>query len=488
MSHDELAYASIPALGGMLRSGATTSVELTKFFLDRLETIGPRYNCVVTLTRAVALNQAAAADRELRAGKDRGPLHGIPYGAKDLLATKGIPTTWGCAPYKTRVIDRDATVVTRLRDAGAVLAAKLAMVELAGGMGYRQANASLTGPGLNPWDPSLWSGGSSSGSGSAVAAGLVPFAIGTETWGSITTPCSFCGLTGLRPTYGRVSRSGAMALSWTLDKVGPMTRSAHDCGLVLDAIAGPDPDDPSASDRPYQYPPAENPGRQFKLAILKDGVAKAHPDVKAHFERALAVMKTFASVDEIETPDLPFGPTASTILAAEAASAYEEMVESGLVFELTAPEDRIGGFADQAVLATEYLRAQRLRGRLCRALDAWFEPYDAVLTVATGGPAPTAFGGFRGAFYGAKSLGGPGNVCGTPALVMPTGLTKEGLPTSIQLDGRAYSENRLLAVALAFQEASAWHQDRPDLDKAFEKAKSHKKSLEKKQRDGHGGD
>ncbi|MBX6315119.1 MAG: amidase, partial [Isosphaeraceae bacterium] len=349
MSDTELAFAPLSILGAMLRSGAISAVELARFFLDRLEKYGPKYHCVVNLTRDLALEQAERADAELKAGRDRGPLHGIPYGAKDLLATKGIPTTWGCAPYKDRIIDLDATVITKLREAGAVLVAKLAMVECAGGMGYRQANASLTGPGLNPWQPSQWSGGSSSGSGAAVAAGLVPFAIGTETWGSITTPSSYCGLSGLRPTYGRVSRYGAMALSWTLDKIGPMCHTAHDCGLVLHAIAGPDPEDPSASERPYHYPPADHPGRPFKLAVLKDGVDKAQPEVKKNFERALDVFRTIGTIDVIDLPDLPFGPVARMILTAEAGAAFEEMVESGAGFKLTAPEDRTGGFADHCV-------------------------------------------------------------------------------------------------------------------------------------------
>lgn len=455
------AFASLPLLGARLRGGEISAVELTRFFLDRLERFGAKFNSVVTITRELALEQAARADEELKEGRDRGPLHGIPYGAKDLLATQGIPTTWGAAPFKDRVIDRDATVIVKLREAGAVLAAKLAMVELAGGMGYRQPNASLTGPGLNPWNPERWSGGSSSGSGSAVAAGLVPFAIGTETWGSISTPASYCGLTGLRPTYGRVSRAGAMALAWTHDKIGPMCHDAHDCGLVLDALAGPDPDDPSASDRPYQYPPADTPGRKYRLAILKDGVKEAQPEVRANFERALEVFENLGTIDEVELPDLPFADVASTIIAAEGASAFEEMVESGMVFDLTAPEDRLGGFGDQAILATEYLRAQRIRGRLCRELDAFFAPFDAVLTVPTAGAAPPAEGRYGGRFS-ARSLGGPGNVCGTPALILPTGLTDDGLPTAIQLDGRAYSENRLLALGLAFQQATAWHEQHPE--------------------------
>jgi aspartyl-tRNA(Asn)/glutamyl-tRNA(Gln) amidotransferase subunit A len=458
----DLAFAPLSVLGTRLRSGAVSALELARFFLERLETNGPKYNCVVNLTRDLALKQAAQADRELKAGHDHGPLHGLPYGAKDLLATQGVPTTWGCAPFKERIIDKDATVITKLREAGAVLVAKLSMVELAGGMGYRQANASLTGPGRNPWKPSQWSGGSSSGSASAVAAGLVPFAIGTETWGSITTPSSYCGLTGLRPTYGRVSRAGAMALAWTHDKIGPMAHTAHDCGLILSALAGPDPDDPSASERPYRYPPADSPGRQYKLAVLKNGVDRAQPEVKARFEEALEVFKKLGTIDEVELPNLPFGAVASTIISAEGAAAFEDMVESGEVLELTAPEDRIGGFADQAILATDYLRAQRLRGRLCRELDAWLAPYDAILTVPTGGTAPTAEGPFRGRF-GAKSMGGAGNLCGTPAIVVPTGLDDHGLPTALQLDGRAYSENRLLALAVAFQEATHWHKGRPTM-------------------------
>jgi aspartyl-tRNA(Asn)/glutamyl-tRNA(Gln) amidotransferase subunit A len=464
MNDTDLAFAPLPLLGAKLRSGAISAVELARFFLDRLDRLASKYNCVVTITRELALQQAAEADKELKAGHDRGPLHGIPYGAKDLLATKGIPTTWGCAPYKDRIIDQDATVIRKLREAGAVLVAKTAMVELAGGMGYRHADASLTGPGRNPWKPSRWSGGSSSGSGATVAAGLVPFAIGTETWGSITTPCSYCGLTGLRPTYGRVSRTGAMALSWTLDKIGPMTHTAHDCALILNAIAGPDPDDPSATDRPYQYPPDDHPGHSFTLAVLKGGVEKAQPEVKENFERALEVMKKLGTIDEIDLPDLPFGAVASTILSAEGASAFEDIVESGLVFQLTAAEDRTGGFADQAILATDYLRAQRLRGRLARVLDAWFAPYDAVLTVPTATTAPTADGPFGNDKYSHKSLSGPGNVCGTPALVLPTGLSKEGLPTAMQLDGRAYSENRLIALAKAFQNATSWHTAHPEID------------------------
>src|SRR5688500_8771484 len=241
------AYSTVEELGRALRAKEVSSVELTRFYLDRLAKYGEQLGAVVTLTPDRAMAEAAAADREIAAGNTQNrPLLGIPYGVKDLLATKGIPTTWGAEPYRNQVFDYDATVVEKLTNAGAVLVAKLSMVELAGGFGYNNADASFTGPGRTPWNREYWSGGSSSGPGAAVAAGLVPFAIGSETSGSIITPASFSGVSGLRPTYGAVSRHGAMALSWTMDKIGPLGRSADDCGLVLAAIAGADPRDPHA--------------------------------------------------------------------------------------------------------------------------------------------------------------------------------------------------------------------------------------------------
>ena len=251
----DLSFQTIPELGRLLRGRKLSSVELTGHFLERLERLGPTYNAVVTVLREPALAEAKERDRELRSGRDRGPLHGIPYGAKDLLAAEGAPTTWGAQPYRDQLLKGDATVVAPASERRArCCAAKLAMVELAGGMGYNQAFASFTGPGKTPWDVARWSGGSSSGSGAAVGAGLVPFAIGSETWGSIQFPAAFCGVTGLRPTYGRVSRHGAMALSWTMDKLGPLGRTAEDCGLVLAAIAGPDPADPSTLPDRFVFP------------------------------------------------------------------------------------------------------------------------------------------------------------------------------------------------------------------------------------------
>ena len=345
-------FLPVREMGGLLRRRQASPVELAELFIDRLETLGPRYNSVVTVTRERALAEARAAEKEIASGYYRGPLHGVPYGVKDLLATAGgIPTTWGAAPLRDQTFDYDATVVRRLTDAGAVLVAKLAMIELAGGMGYRQPDASFTGPCKTPWDLEHWAGGSSSGSGSAVAAGLVPFSIGSETRGSILSPANNCGIAGLRPTYGRVSRYGAMALSWTLDKLGPMCLTADDCGLVLDAIAGADPNDPSATDRSYSYQPSADAPKRFRLGVLEDATAGANPSVRANFDASLETLAQIADIERVRLPDLPYGAVAETIIFAEASSSLEEIVDSGQVWELTAPEDRYGHLTRRVVSA-----------------------------------------------------------------------------------------------------------------------------------------
>src|SRR5213593_2165386 len=288
----DFAFLSVAELGRLLRQKKTSATELATYFLDRLERLGPRFNAVVTITRERALAEAAQADREIRQGKWRSPLHGIPYGVKDILATKDYPTSWGAEPYRQQKFEFDATVIERLGAAGAVLVAKLAMVELAGGMGYNQANASFTGPGKTPWNPDYWSGGSSSGPGAAVAAGLVPFAIGSETSGSILTPAAYCGVTGLRPTYGLVSRHGAMALAWTMDKLGPMARSAEECALVLAAIAGRDPQDSSSIGRGFRAPPPEPRGRRFRIGVPKGVIDAVQGEVAENFTIALDVLRS----------------------------------------------------------------------------------------------------------------------------------------------------------------------------------------------------
>ena len=320
---DELAYTPIRRLAGMLRGRSLSPVELAEYCLGRLERLGPRYNALVTLTADRALELARNEESEIAQGRYRGLLQGIPWGAKDLLATSGgIPTTWGAAPFRDQQFEYDATVVARLEESGAPLAAKLAMIELAGGMGYTHPDASLTGPPKNPWDAGRWTGGSSSGSGAAVAAGMVPFAIGSETWGSILLPAASCGLSGLRPTYGRVSRHGAMALCWTLDKLGPLCLTADDCGIVLEAISGPDPRDPTTHAEGFSYDPKYHPGRRYRIGVLKGVLDGAQDAVKRNFEAALDSLADMADFEEIEFPDLPYAEVTSTILMVEAASAF----------------------------------------------------------------------------------------------------------------------------------------------------------------------
>jgi len=461
----ELTWLSLPELGRLLRTRKVSSVELAEHFLNRLERLGPVYNAVVTVLRESALKEARLRDADLAAGKDRGPLHGIPYGAKDLLAAEGAPTTWGAQPYRNQMLKGDATVVRRLREAGAVLCAKLAMVELAGGMGYNQAFASFTGPGKSPWDPARWSGGSSSGSGAAVGAGLVPFAIGSETWGSIQYPAAFCGVTGLRPTYGRVSRHGAMALSWTMDKLGPLARTVEDCGTVLAAVAGPDPADPSALGQGFAYREGTGSRRRYRLGILKGALDKTQPEVRRSFEQSLRVLREFADVEEeLELPDFPYDAMASIVIDAEAASAFEPLFESGRITELTAPEDRLGGYAGQVLLAKDYIRALRLRRPAAAALDRLLARVDAVAaptlpTVAW--PIDASFDKVYPDYSGGTNISGPANLCGVPGVFLINGTGEGGLPTSLQLTGRALGEGPLLAIGHRYQQRTNFHRLRP---------------------------
>jgi len=468
MITDDILFAPIRDLAKRIRERTLSPVELTEACLTRLETIGPKLGAVVTVTRELALQQAKAAEEEIKAGRHKGPLHGIPFGVKDLLATKGIPTTWGAAPFKKRIIDQDATVIQKLHAAGAVLCAKLAMVEFAGGFGYNNADASFTGPGLTPWNTKFWSGGSSTGPGAAVAAGLVPFAIGSETSGSIITPAAYCGVSGLRPTYGRVSRSGAMALCWSLDKLGPMARSADCCGLVLQAIAGADPADPTSVDRRFDHP-NELPKKRFKIGILEGARTGVMPAVLKNFNDAVAVLKTFADVAEKEVPlpKLPFGSAVGTIVAAEGASAFRDLIESGRMKELQNENDRINGYAYLLIPAVDYLQALRIRGKMKKAMAETYEPYDALIAPSRSTVAnpidrnfELSYPGFGG---GAGSVISAGNSVGQPAISVPNGFGENDLPTGIQFTGKVWSEETLLAIARSYQDATAWHQKRPKL-------------------------
>lgn len=458
-------YSTIGELGAALRKRETTPTELTRMYLERLDTIGRRLNAVVTLTEDRAMREAALAEAELNAGYDRGPLHGIPYGVKDLLATRDYPTTWGAEPYRNQQFDHDGHVVSKLQAAGGVMVAKLAMIELAGGMGYEQPEASFTGPCKTPWNEDAWSGGSSSGSGSAVAAGLVGYAIGSETQGSIHSPANNCGISGLRPTYGRVSRRGAMALSWTMDKLGPMCRSAEDCGLVLDAIAGHDPGDASSVQRAYTYRPRSASARPFRFAVLEGELGDLQPEVQANFEASVAVMESIGTVERVSLPDFSYREVAEAIIRSEMVSAFEDLLTSGEVRKLAATETHINPLSALAIPAHAYLKALRIRRQICAALDELLAGYDALLSPTM--PTVASPIGVRfDAFYERKKrgqLGAASNVAGIPGIAIPNGFGERGLPTSLCITGRSFNENTILAAAAAFQEQTDWHRQHPDL-------------------------
>lgn len=463
LSLDDL-HSGVAALAARLRSRELSPVALAEACLERAQAEGPRLNCFVTLTPERALSDARAAEKEIAEGRWRGPLHGIPYGLKDLVDTKGIRTTFGAAPYAARVPDRDATVEARLRQAGAVLLGKLSMVELAGGLGYHTGEAALNGPCRTPWDTARWAGGSSSGSGAAVAAGIVPFAIGSETWGSITCPCAFCGTTGLRPTYGVLSRHGAMALSWTLDKLGPIARTAEDCALVLAALAGADPRDPSSIAAPPDLDrvrAALPPG--LRIAVLGFPERPVEAATREAFARAQEVFREAgALLAPAALPDLPYEPLVGLLIEAEAATAFEELIRSGRTRELAdrshqtrAPQDYL-----PKANATDYVRAMRVRGEIQRALAGFFTRFDLVLAPNLPFAPPRVEENFDALFAFPDPLGAAGNVAGLPAVALPMGLVN-GLPVSLQLVGPPLAEARVLSAAMLFQARTPHHLARP---------------------------
>lgn len=467
---DDILFAPIRDLAERLRTRRLSPVALTEAYLDRLQKIGPRLNAVVTLMRESALKEARAADEEIRAGKHRGILHGIPYGAKDLLATAGVPTTWGAEPLRKQVFDYDATVVRKLRAAGAILLAKLAMVELAGSFGYNNADASFTGPCKTPWNLDYWSGGSSSGSGACVAAGLCAFAIGSETSGSIITPAAYCGVSGLRPTYGRVSRHGAMALSWTLDKLGPMCRSADCCGIVLSAIAGRDAKDLSTAAKPYAWPENRaDPKAKFRVGVIRGSATGIQPAVRDNFRESVKVLSRFCDITEdVPFPELAFGPVVNVVINAEGANSFRELIESGRINEIRTAQMKTGSVAASMTLAVDYLQALRVRTRMKKVMEELYGKYDALIAPSRSTvsyPIARNFSESYNNFRGGPPIIPAGNVVGQPALSVPNGFGPNNLPTGIQFTGKIWSEARLLSIAAAYQQATDWHRRRPNLEK-----------------------
>lgn len=468
---EDLFFASAAELNAGWKKGEYSCEELTKAFLDRLEKHGTEHNALALSLRKEALAKAKDVDKDRKIERFRGRLQGVPFGAKDLLAWPKHPTTWGAKPYASQVFDEPATALKKLDARGAVLIGKLAMVELAGGGGYRYASASLTGPGLNPWNKACWSGGSSSGSGAAVAGGMVGFALGSETSGSILTPAAFCGVTGLRPTYGLVSRAGAMALSWTLDKIGPMARTAEDCGIILETISGGDSKDPMSAGKGFFYAPQfARPMAEYTVGYAKvDWEEWAEPETRQVFNEALAVVKSLGvKLKEVELPDFPYGPLVSTIIQGEMASIFEELIASGKVDELADPKQISGLKAAGELAAKDYLKAMRIRSMLQVAFREFFYELDMVISPTRFGVAnriEVALDAPRGATPADRKRGlaahiAAGNLAGLPALSLPCGLVN-GLPVAISLMGRAFTENALLAVGRQFQARTQWHKQRP---------------------------
>ncbi len=439
---EELAFAPVTHLARLIKSRQVSSVALTEMYLRRLKCYDPHLRCVVTLTEELALEQARRADDELAAGNYRGPLHGIPWGAKDLLATRGIRTTWGAAPFRDQVIDQDATVVRRLADAGAVLVAKLSLGELAWG------DIWFDGVTKSPWNLDNGSSGSSAGPGAATAAGLVGFSIGTETWGSIVSPSTRCGITGLRPTFGRVSRHGAMALSWSMDKIGPMCRSVADCALVFAAIYGPDGLDLTVADQPFQWQPGAGLDG-LRIGYLADAFAEEYAG-QANDAQALEVLRSLgAELIPVQLPPYPLDAL-TLILSVEAAAAFDELTRSDQDELLVRQEQNAWpNVLRQARLipAVEYIQANRVRTLVMQAMAGLMASIDV---------------------YVAPSLGGNNllltNLTGHPAVVVPNGFGDNGEPTSITFTGRLYGEARLLAVAEAYQSATDFHRQHPPMN------------------------
>jgi len=468
MLKESILYESVGELAKRIESKQLSPVELTEAYLERSQKFGPRLNAYARLMPVEALDQARAADKDIHRGHYRGPLHGIPYAAKDLLAVKGVQTTWGAKPFADQVFDYNATVIEHLKNVGAVLLGKASMIELAGGLGYNSASASLQGETKNPWNTSCWTCGSSSGSGAIVAAGLAGFAIGTETWGSILCPSAFCGVSGFRPTYGRVSRRGAMALSYSLDKIGPMARSAEDCTRIFAAIAGHDPLDRSTLpvDRAaFTYSPAADLKKHgLRVGWLANLWKEYEPGVAKAIQAAHKVLpRHFSSVKDAVLPEGPWEDAAGVILQAEVASSFGDLIRSGRVKELRDPQGRIGGYANLTVSGGDFTTAQRVREILQKKMDALFETYDVLAAATLPAPAtPLTLDLSKGLSF-PDPLGAIGNLCGLPAISVPCGFTEKNLPVGLQFVGRAGDDASVLQAGQTFQHATEWHRKHPNL-------------------------
>jgi Asp-tRNA(Asn)/Glu-tRNA(Gln) amidotransferase A subunit family amidase len=435
---EDVAFWSVRELGELIRTGQVLSAELTEMYLSRIDTHGPTLESVITVTRDRALDQAMRADREIAAGRYRGPLHGIPWGAKDLLAVRGYRTTWGAAPYEQQMIDMDATVVERLDTAGAVLVAKLTLGALA------QGDVWYGGRTRNPWNLEQGSSGSSAGSASSVVAGLCGFTIGTETLGSIVSPATRCGATGLRPTFGRVSRHGAMALSWSMDKIGPLCRTAEDCALVFDAIRGPDGHDPTIRDVPFNWDATLSPSRlrigYLRSAFESERNGREFDDASIEVLRGMGI-----DLIAVEWPDQYPVAALRPILTAESAAAFDDLTRSGRDSMMEETSSWPNTFRTARLIpAVEYIQANRVRTMLMESAHVALSDVDVLVSPSFGNDTLLLT-----------------NLTGHPCVVLPNGFREDGTPVSLSFIGRLFGEAELLAVAKAYQDATDFHTRRP---------------------------
>lgn len=466
MLKDEIAFATVEELAPELRSGRLSAIDLTRHFLDRIERLNGRFNAFEKVAEGIAMDQAARAQSELRMNRWKGPLHGIPYAAKDLFDTAGLATAWGTRFLRDRVPTTNATVIDRLEQAGAVLLGKSAMVEFAGCLGYHEAAASASGPGRNPWDAQRWTGGSSSGSGAAVAAGLAPFALGTETWGSILCPSAFCGLTGMRPTYGVVSRAGGMVGAYTFDKVGPIARSVADARTVLNAIAGPDPRDPStARDKVRLDKGAGRPVRSLRVALVPlEGVKGGEPEVRAAFDEAVRTFRDAGVTFEVVAlPEVPASEVSGLLITVEALATFETFLDDGRVTQLhdtMAPHQRA---IAEPITGADTIKAIRVRESIQRTMRDFFERYDVIVSPNFLSVAPLVSQDLNEALAYPDPLGALSAACGLPGLALPIGPATHGMPASLQLVGAPFDEATLLDLGELFQSRTTHHRRHPDL-------------------------
>ncbi|HKW56926.1 MAG TPA: amidase [Candidatus Acidoferrum sp.] len=468
MPAEEIFYLSLSELAKRIESKKLSPVELTKLYLDRSSKFGPRLNAYARLLPERALEQAQAAEKEILHGHYRGPLHGIPYAAKDLLAVKDVPTTWGAKPYANQVFAYDSAVIEHLNRVGAILIGKAAMIELAGGLGYRFASASLQGATKNPWNTTCWTCGSSSGSAAIVAAGLAAFAIGSETWGSIICPSAFCGVSGLRPTYGRVSRFGAMSLAPSLDKIGPLARSAEDCARVFAAIAGHDPRDRGTvpiDKGAFTYSPSlDLKARPLRIGWLTNAWKNLDAGVaKAVLAAEKIVRKYVGSMKSAALPLGPFEEAAGVTDAAESAASFRELIRSGRVSELADPLSQLAGYVNEQYSAADYLRAQSVRQLLQEKMDTLFESFDVLAAAAQPIVATPLETNLETDLNFPDPLGAIGNLCGLPALSVPCGFAEHNLPVSLQFVARAGDDFSVIRAAHTFQLHTDWHRKHPKL-------------------------